>query len=272
MRGFAGPWRAASMIRAHGPDTILLLPNSFRSAATARLARARRRIGYRGDGRGWLLTHAIPKPADAGRSPIPAVDWYADLVEQAFETTVSDRAPRLDPTPAQRIAASALLEGVGRPFAVLNPGANREDKRWPAERFAAVGRALGERRLEVVVNGGPAERALAREVAAACGGIDLAERGVTLGSLLGVLAEAAAVVTNDTGPRHMAIGVGAPVVALFGPTDHRWTTVAAARERLLLAEPFLPAEEIADRHPKVCRIDRITVGDVLSAVDSMRGA
>ncbi|MFO0875558.1 MAG: glycosyltransferase family 9 protein [Phycisphaerales bacterium] len=103
------------------------------------------------------------------------------------------------------------------------------------------------------------------EVARACDGVDLAARGVTLGALVGVLADAALLVTNDTGPRHIAIGVATPVVALFGPTDHRFTAIPGARERRLLAEPFLPEEAVADRRPEACRIDRIEVGDVVHA-------
>jgi hypothetical protein len=55
-------------------------------------------------------------------------------------------------------------------------------------------------------------------------------------------------------------------VALFGPTDHRWTLLPGARERILLAEPFLDQAHVADRHPEACRIDRIAVGDVIQTV------
>jgi hypothetical protein len=55
-------------------------------------------------------------------------------------------------------------------------------------------------------------------------------------------------------------------VCLFGPTDHRWTSLPDAREHLLLAEPFLPTELEADEHPRACAIERIAVGDVVAAV------
>ena len=73
-------------------------------------------------------------------------------------------------------------------------------------------------------------------------------------------------VANDTGPRHLAVALGIPTVALFGPTDHRWTTLKGARERILVGEPFLPEERVANQHPETCRVDRISVGDVLHAV------
>ena len=270
MRGIVGPLAASRALRRVDPrrwDAIVLLPNSVRSALAARLVPAHRRVGFATDGRGWLLSQRLPAPARA--MPVPAVDWYAELVVKGFNVQVTDRHPRLRPSQAQRASATAALAGVARPFALLNPGANRADKRWPADRFAAVGRALRGRGLEVVVNGGPAERALTAEVASACGGIDLGPRSKSLGTLVGVLSEAALLVTNDTGPRHVAIGLDVPTVSLFGPTDPRWTTIPGARERRLLGEPFLTEEEVADRRPKACRIDRIEIGDVLAAVDAM---
>ena len=178
-------------------------------------------------------------------------------------------------TETQRAAAVRLLEDVARPFAVLCPGANRKAKRWPAERFAAVADQLAERHgLAVVVPGSPAERLVVAAVVAAARTpvIDLIGRGVTLGALKGVIAEARLMITNDTGPRHIAAALGTPTVALFGPTDPRWTTIDSPCEKILVAEPFLPAELIADDHPTGCVIGRITVGDVLSAAGQLLAA
>ena len=76
-------------------------------------------------------------------------------------------------------------------------------------------------------------------------------------------------VTNDTGPRHIAAAVGVPLVTLFGPTDHRWTTIPTlpnAREAILVADPTLPEEMVADEHPERCRVDRISVEQVVGAM------
>ena len=152
------------------------------------------------------------------------------------------------------------------------PGGSKLEKRWPMDRFVDLADRLGSDAETVVLLGGPDERDLLSELEAnARNGsgprvIDLASRGLGLDSLRGVIERCSAVVTNDTGPRHLAVALGIPTIALFGPTDHRWTTLRGARERILIGEPFLPEEQVADRYPKMCRVDRIPVGDVLHAV------
>src|SRR5690606_38596979 len=160
--------------------------------------------------------------------------------------------------------------------AVLNPGGNNEAKRWPADRFARVAEHLIERHgMRVLVNGAPAERDV---VHAVVNGVNermrdrcaaLCDLGVTLGSLQGVVRRASIMVTNDTGPRHIAGALGVKLVTLFGPTDHRWTTIPTrpgGEELILVADPSLPAEEVANDHPERCRIDRITTESVLAGV------
>ena len=270
-----GPARIARRVRALAPDldACLLLPNSFRSALIGRLARARRRLGYDRGGRGMLLTDLL-EPGDRA-TPVPAIEYYARLAEWALGAGAIERRPELAVTESERAAAGALLEGAARPYVVLVPGANRPDKRWPAARFAALATALAEGHgLAAVATGSPAERDVVAAVAAAAGGAvtDLVARGLSLSALKGLIAEAALVVTNDTGPRHLAVALGTPVVALFGPTDHRWTTTHSPHERVLVAEPFLPEALVADERPGHCAIDRITTGDVLAASAALLAA
>jgi heptosyltransferase-2 len=273
MRGPLGPVRAAGTIRRRRPQAVLLLPNSFRSAVTARLSGAPIRIGYRRDGRGILLTHGLlPERSDR---PTPAIEYYARL--GAFALGVESIEPRMElaVSDEESAAAEALLSDVDGPFALLVPGASKREKRWPPERFAQVANALrGSRGLRCVITGTPAERPILGAVTAAVRGavVDLSRRGATLGSLKAVVQRAALMVTNDTGPRHIAAAFGTPTVSLFGPTDPRWTALPQAKERILLAEPFLPEELIADRHAKLCAIDRIAVSDGLAAAEALLDA
>ncbi len=270
MRGWLGPFTGVGRFRAERFDAVLLLPNSPRSALFALATGAPLRIGWSRDARGWLLTHGLPAPRD--REPRSAVDWYADLAAWATQRPVTDRAVRLACTPEQRAAGERLLDGLPRPITLLNPGANRADKRWPAERFGELARRLLQARGgSVAVTGGPAEADVVRQVVDASGGAcaNLMERGVTLGSLKAALGSADLLVTNDTGPRHLAAGMGTPCVSLFGPTDPRWAALheppEPLREIRLLAEPFLPERLVADRVARFCGMHRISVGDALHA-------
>ena len=270
MRGWLGPFTGARRFRAMRLDAVLLLPNSPRSALFALAAGAPLRLGWGRDGRSWLLSHALPAPRD-GR-PRSAVDSYADLAAWALQRPVGDRIVALACSPGQAEAGQRLLEGLPRPVVLLNPGANRTDKRWPADRFAALARELvASTRGSVAVTGGPAEAELVRAVVSHAGDgcVNLIDRGVSLGSLKGAIAAADLLVTNDTGPRHLAAGLGTRCVSLFGPTDPRWTVLqepaGSRREIQLLAEPFLPEGVVADRVARFCGMDRIAVADALHA-------
>lgn len=313
-RGVMGPKVVAAKLRPRRYDAALLLTNSFSTALITRLAFIPRRVGYERDGRGMLLTDRLQPPRRSrphrGWAPVSAVEYYVraaqvllEGVDGAAAAESVDARLELGITAEQDAAATEVLrragvmhEGGGEcvRYAVLNPGGNNPAKRWPAERFAAVGEMLLRRGVSVVVNGSPGEREVTgavveplRSVAASVGGgtreeervvaVDLSTMGGTIGSLKGVVRRAALMVTNDTGPRHIAAAFGVPTVALFGPTDARWTTLgdssaaAGMRERVIVADPTLPVEEVADDHPERCRIDRITVEVVKGAVREAMG-
>ncbi len=268
-RGLTGPWRVGRAIRAARGEAVLLLPNSFRSGLAARLGGTPIRIGFRRDGRGFLLTHPRePLPRD--QRPVPTRAEYLHLAAGALGLETIDPALELAVTAEEEAAAAELLRGAAGRTILLNPGANRAAKCWPPERFAELADALLEDPdVTIALNGAPREadliariRSLMRQQDRA---IDLTRRGVTLGSLKAIIAQAALLITNDTGPRHIAAALGTPLVALFGPTDPRWTHLPEIDEAILRAEPFLPEDRIADDLAAICRIDRISVGDVLHA-------
>ena len=267
-----GMLRIARSLRGARPDAALLLPNSFRSALMARLGGCPHRVGYLRYGRSVLLSRGLQPARPSG--PVPTLDYYKGLGEWALGVEGIEPRMELAVTDAERAAAERLLEGVARPLVVLCPGANKPPKRWPPQRFAAVADALAsDPGLASVATGAPAEKSVVRQVVeqSASGVRDLAERGTTLGALKAVIARARLMITNDTGPRHIAAALGVPVVTLFGATDPRWTTINCPHERQILADPFLPEELTADDHPDRCAITRIAVGDVLSAARQLLG-
>lgn len=252
--GLSGPWREGRRLARERFDAAIVLPNSWRLAATVRAAGIPVRIGYNRDARGWLLTHTPPCPTPGGwKEPVSAIDYYL-AIGQSLGIEADDRRMMLRPAPAQRAAASEVLHragvGEGEAFAVLNPGASKAMKRWPAERFAALADDLGQRHsLRVLITGSPAERSLVQAIVAAAKSrpADLAALGVSLGALKAILPRAALVVTNDTGTRHLAAAAAlaraadeahAPlpgIISLFGPTDPRWAAIDYPRERQVIA-------------------------------------
>lgn len=260
-------------IRTGAHEACLLFPNSFRSALFARFTGASVRAGSHRDGRAMLLTHAT----QLSRSVMSAVSAYCQLAEAWTGVAVTDRTTRLVVTHDQRSAAIALLARAGAPcdstkLILINPGANRQDKRWPAERFAQAAIQIAQASkgrsgtaCPIAVTGGPAESQLCAGVAQACGGIDLCAAGISLGSLKGVIEKSALLLTNDTGPRHIAAALGTPTLSIFGPTDPRWTPMNYPCDRILAAEPFMTDDRIADHYAKLCAIERVAVGDVVHA-------
>ncbi|MEO1584901.1 MAG: lipopolysaccharide heptosyltransferase II [Planctomycetota bacterium] len=305
--GMMGHKHTASKLRQHRFDTALLLTNSFSTALTARMAGIPRRIGYDRDGRGLLLTHRLRAPKRGGDwAIVPAVDYYWHAASAVLGVPCGEVAGDLQPanergdhrlpagahlelgvSDADRAKADELLRAAGIEddrFVILNPGGNNPAKRWPAERFAELAHRLQrDHGMRVLINGSPAEAELAAEIAAMADGdagqslgpVSLPAIGGTLGGLKALVGRAALLVTNDTGPRHFAAALGTPVVTLFGPTDHRWTTIPTrptGPEAVLVADPDLPAGESANDHPERCRVDRITLERVVRAAEEVLGA
>ena len=109
--------------------------------------------------------------------------------------------------------------GVDR-YVVLSPGGGWRSKCWPAERFGALAQQIREGLgLRCVVNTGPGEDDLAVALRAASGTAEPVVYNAALGPLMALLCGATCVVGGDTGPLHLAIALGTPAVALYGPTD-----------------------------------------------------
>ncbi|NNK48590.1 MAG: glycosyltransferase family 9 protein [Gemmatimonadetes bacterium] len=118
----------------------------------------------------------------------------------------------------------------------LFPGANAESRRWPAGRFSALAQRMASAGHRVLVLGGPGEAGLTEVVAragAAFGECEDHGGRTDLMGLSGLLAGCDVLVTNDTGPMHLAAALGTPVVALEGPADVRQTRPLGTRVRLV---------------------------------------
>jgi heptosyltransferase II len=214
---------ARSAAALPGALDALCLPDSFSSALECRLA-GLRALGHAWEGRSLLLGRAVPRQRGVHELQ---VYW------QLGDALLGQAAPlpaRIDlqPTAAQRAQAQALRQahGIEPGFIAICPFAggtwNHLDKTWPG--FANfVAQALPALGRTVVVCPGPgAEESTAREhFASAC-----LLPGVNLGVYTALLQEAGAMLSNDTGPGHLAAAAGTPLVSVMGPSDpvlwHPW--------------------------------------------------
>lgn len=154
---------------------------------------------------------------------VRAVNQRLQLLEVAALAGASSWSMTTDlaVTAADRLAAARLVpEAPQRPMVLLQPGASDVRRQWPASRFAALGGALAALGVQVVINGSEAEAPLTRSVAVAMRhqAIDLSGRA-SLSALCGLLERAALVVSNDTGPLHMALALGRPCVGIYWFTN-----------------------------------------------------
>lgn len=123
------------------------------------------------------------------------------------------RDPRAEGHIDQQLAAASIRE-----FAILNPGAGWGAKRWPAQRYGQVAKALAADGLRSILNCGPGEEKLAREAEAASEGAATAMK-CSISELIALTRRARLFVGGDTGPMHLAAALRVPVAAIFGPTD-----------------------------------------------------
>lgn len=173
---------------------------------------ARRVAGYGIRGGGFLLDHPVPYA------------WRCDAATRQQNLVEAAARARWTPAPAPRLAPLAAWPAHAAPitpgYILLHPGCGQPAKQWPPERWRALvqrGRARGWR---LAVAGGPGDRALGDWLAAGLGAAmpNLAGR-LDWTELAAVVAQAACVVSADTGVAHLARALAVPTVTLFGPTD-----------------------------------------------------
>jgi ADP-heptose:LPS heptosyltransferase len=170
-------------------------------------------------------------------------------------------------------ATRALGADDGTPWVMVQPGASDPRRRWPPERFAAVADALAEAGARIAVNGSADERTLVKSVRAAMRhpALDLAAVGLSLSGLAGVLARAALIVSNDTGPLHLAHAVGTPSVGVYWFSNLLVSApLVAARHRPLVAlQPVCPicgGDAVGERCPHdVSFVSEVSVAAVRDA-------
>ncbi len=234
-------------------DAALVLPNSIKAALIPWLARIPKRIGYRGEGRPWLLNQRLPNPS--GRPPMVA--FYSALFDPAAgDSAASAEAPVLHFDTTVLKQATAAVGVQSQAYWVFAPGAEYGPaKCWPAAHYAELASALFARHGQLVLLlGSGKEAALCEEIAASAPGACRVLAGKTsLIDAMALIAASRGVVSNDSGLMHVAAAFGLPQVAVFGSTSPKHTPPLNARAAVI----WLKEELQLDCMPcfeRVCRL------------------
>ena len=212
-----------SPLRAEHFDLVVDLQGLFRSAAISWLSGSPLIAGFANgrEGSSWFYSRRVPAP----QVEMHAVDRYLLVAKAvgAVESCVPEFRFRISQAAHDEVERLLSRFGValGTSWVALNVSARWPTKRWPAESFAEVADRLQQEGAgPVMLLGGPDERAAGAAITGQMKTpvIDLTG-ATTVGLLPALLSKASLLITNDSGPMHIAAAVGTPVVALFGPTS-----------------------------------------------------
>jgi heptosyltransferase II len=251
-------------------DKAFLFHRSGTRAQIAYLGGIKERIGYDTNRRGSFLTHAITEPEE----PIHDVQYFLDLLRLAGLNVQGDYHYKLyfSETDCQR--AEQLIRENGfesERLIAINPGANWAPKRWPSAYFRELAHKLiNQFGVQVILTGSGDDQAVANEILngkansqiiSLCGKTTIRE----LGALYSMCR---LVISNDTGPLHVAAGVGANVVGIFGPTQPLETAPLGSGKNVLVqyAHEGVELPWIGKYFPSPW-MELISVDDVFSVIE-----
>jgi lipopolysaccharide heptosyltransferase I len=270
-RNWSNVRNALRRIRMHRFETAIDYQGLWKSAAIPFLARVPRRIGFSSE---TVRERGVPiLYTDRVRALTAAhiADQNGDLsIRAGARSPIGDVNLRVPDEDEQVVRARIAKEGIEN-YVVLSPGGGWRSKCWPVERYGSLAaKILEEFGLQAVINVGPGEADLSAAVIRAAGNAQPLPFTGSLGQLMALLKNATAVVAGDTGPLHLADALGAPVVAIFGPTDParngpfrrsgivlRWEGAATTYERGTEADESLM---------------HISVDEVMNALRGLRAA
>ncbi len=274
------PFTIAKTLKEHNFTHAILFKNSFASALGVFLAGIPARIGYARECRGFLLTNKLyPKKISATRfKPFSIVSYYLAIASLlgADTTDVNLELP-IDPQQNDKLRTkfSEIAKSKG-PVVVLVPGgAFGRSKYWLSERFAQTADWLVSNynaTVVISVSTNPAEKQIAQEICSSSKSelINLATKTVSLGELKSLFSIADLVISNDTGPRHIAIALRRKVISLFGPNDPAWTETGYKNEIQIIGDaPCAPCARPTCKMSEHLCMQAITVDMVCNAAKKL---
>ena len=255
-------------LKAQRFDTAFLFHRSLTRAAAIWAAGIPHRIGYRTAKRSWFITQGPPLPPP---DSLHKIDAFLKVLEAAG-IPADGRHYDAGILPEDEQAAAALAGELGlrpgEPVIALHAGANWRLKRWPARRFGQLADRLAETYgAKVLFIGGEGDLPLIRGILQRMRTKPLVAAGKTTFRQMGaLLRRTAMLISNDSGPLHMGLAAGVPVIALFGPTDPKLTgPVDNAKAVTLFGSIGCPIPCYRQDCPANLCMEQITVEQILTA-------
>lgn len=223
-KGLVGKLRLISALKARRFDCVFLFHRSLTRTLMVALSGIKERVGIYNPKRGFLLTKKVrPQPSD-----IHKVEQFLNIVKGVG---VGEHGKSMELFVGKEDGAFAReflkSRGIGEKegFIILNPGGNWELKRWPPENFAKLGEALHEKyKMPIVITGAEKDIELGKRISGMMDHKPIVAAGeTTLRQLAAIMKRASLVISNDSGPMHIAVSQAAKTIALFGPTDPKVT-------------------------------------------------
>src|SRR3989338_2631927 len=212
-----------SYLRSRRFDTAFILRKSLSRTLLLLFSKIPNRGGYRSKRAGFLLT----KRVDVPRKALHKVEYFLNLAKAAgietrnknYEISISER----DTERAEKILRDAGIKDKN--FIALNAGGNWGPKRWPVENFAELGDKIFEKlKVPIVLTGAEKDIMLAKDISGLMKHKPFILCGKTgLKTLGAIFKKATCVISNDSGPMHIAAAARACVIAVFGPTSPELT-------------------------------------------------
>ncbi|NIA20202.1 MAG: lipopolysaccharide heptosyltransferase II, partial [Xanthomonadaceae bacterium] len=231
-QGIRGRWQLCQKLRREHFDLAILFQNAMEAAIITWVAGIPRRAGYTTDSRRLLLNHQIPI-GDTERR-LHHTDYYLNLLS-SLGIAAAKTPLRLFNTGDELLWAQKKL-AQNNNWTTINPGASYGSaKRWIPERFASVADHLNKKyQQNIVLIGGPGEQDIGRDIEKMMSHQPLNLIGKTsVREMMAILASCALLITNDSGPMHVAAALNTPLVAIFGPTDHTTTSPMTSKASLI---------------------------------------
>ena len=219
-RGVFGRLSLILELRKRRFDTVISFHRSMSRMLIAVFAGISRRIGYYTRKRSWLLTDTVAM----SEGQLHRVEYFLNIT-RAVGIDTTDKNYQFFIPEASLIKADQILRensiGKDEGFFVINPGGNWPPKRWPKERYAKLCQGLKARYgRRIVITGAEKDIPLAEDIIRISGDCAISICGeTTLKELAAVMRRASLVVSNDSGPMHIAVSQKTPTIAVFGPTD-----------------------------------------------------